>query len=110
MTTYIGLLRAVNLGSHNRVAMSDLREWLVALGMASAQTLLQSGNMVFGSDARSAAPLEKAQGTPGRGALRSARYFRFAIFSSASLATMSGPDEPAFTALSMWRILPSGSM
>lgn len=60
MTTYIGLLRAVNLGSHNRVAMSDLREWLVALGMASAQTLLQSGNMVFGSDARSAAPLEKA--------------------------------------------------
>lgn len=59
MTTYIGLLRAVNLGSHNSVSMSDLREWLAGLGMSNAQTLLQSGNMVFGSDARGAAPLEK---------------------------------------------------
>lgn len=36
-------------------------------------------------------------------------YF-FAIFSSASFATMSGPDEAGLTALSMWRILPSGPM
>ncbi len=58
MTTYIGLLRAVNLGAHNKISMSDLRQWLAGLGMANAQTILQSGNMVFGSDARSAASLE----------------------------------------------------
>ena len=37
-------------------------------------------------------------------------YFRFSIFNSASFATMSGPDDAGFTALSMWRILPSGAM
>ncbi len=31
MATYVGLLRAVNLGSHNKIAMSDLREWLTGL-------------------------------------------------------------------------------
>ena len=37
-------------------------------------------------------------------------YLRFAMFNSPSFATMSGPDEAGFTALSMWRILPSGAM
>lgn len=58
MTTYIGLLRAVNLGSHNKVSMSDLREWLAGLGMSEVRTLLQSGNMVFRGEARSMAQLE----------------------------------------------------
>jgi uncharacterized protein (DUF1697 family) len=58
MTTYIALLRAVNLGPHNKVGMSDLRELLAALGMKGVQTLLQSGNAVFQSDARTSAQLE----------------------------------------------------
>jgi uncharacterized protein (DUF1697 family) len=58
MTTYIGLLRAVNLGPHNKIAMADLRELLTRLGMRDVQTLLQSGNVVFRSDVRSAAELE----------------------------------------------------
>jgi uncharacterized protein (DUF1697 family) len=59
MTTYIGLLRAVNLGAHNKIGMSDLLELLVSLGMIDVQTLLQSGNMVFRSDARTTAELER---------------------------------------------------
>ena len=59
MTTYIALLRAVNLGPHNKIGMSDLRELLTSLGMQGVQTLLQSGNAVFQSDARTTAPLER---------------------------------------------------
>jgi len=59
MTTYIGLLRAVNLAGINRVAMSDLRQMLVKLGIEGGQTLLQSGNVVFRSKAISAATLER---------------------------------------------------
>jgi len=59
MTTYIGLLRAVNLAGLNRVAMADLREMLVRLGMQKCQTLLQSGNIVFCSKITSGAKIEK---------------------------------------------------
>ena len=58
MTTYIALLRAVNLGPHNKIGMSDLRQLLTHLGMHGVQTLLQSGNAVFQSDARSASQIE----------------------------------------------------
>ena len=59
MATYIALLRAVNLGAHNKVAMSDLRELLSKLGLKDGQSLLQSGNLVFGSDVRATAELER---------------------------------------------------
>lgn len=58
MTTWIGLLRAVNLGSHNKVSMAELRDLLGGLGLIQPRTLLQSGNIVFDSDQRSAARLE----------------------------------------------------
>ena len=47
MTTHIALLRAVNVASHNPVGMADLRALLGKLGFAEAQSLLQSGNLVF---------------------------------------------------------------
>jgi len=47
MPTHIALLRAVNLGPHNKVAMADLRELAGALGLDEPKTLLQSGNLVF---------------------------------------------------------------
>ncbi len=59
MTSYIGLFRAVNLGGHNKVGMTDLRDLLVRMGMQDVQTLLQSGNVVFRSEARNAADLER---------------------------------------------------
>lgn len=59
MTTYFALLRAVNLGAHNKIGMSDLRVLLTSLGLQTVQTLLQSGNAVFRSDARATAELER---------------------------------------------------
>lgn len=43
----IALFRAVNVGGR-MVRMADLKEVLLALGLKDAQTLLQSGNAVFG--------------------------------------------------------------
>ena len=52
MATYLALLRAVNLGSHNKVSMADLKTLLAELGMANPQSLLQSGNLVFPKEAK----------------------------------------------------------
>ncbi len=59
MTTYIALLRAVNLAGINKVSMGDLREVCGALGLQDARTLLQSGNLVFRSAVSPAAKLER---------------------------------------------------
>jgi uncharacterized protein (DUF1697 family) len=58
MTTFIALLRAVNLAGHNKVGMADLRALMADLGLQDPRTLLQSGNLVFGSDGKTAAQLE----------------------------------------------------
>jgi uncharacterized protein (DUF1697 family) len=47
MSIQVGLLRGINVGGHNAVAMSDLRALLTDLGFSGATTLLQSGNVVF---------------------------------------------------------------
>jgi uncharacterized protein (DUF1697 family) len=47
--THIGLLRAINLGAHNKVSMGALRELLETIGLQNARTLLLSGNVVFES-------------------------------------------------------------
>lgn len=46
MTRMAVLLRAVNLGARNRIAMPDLRRVLEGLGCADVSTYLQSGNAV----------------------------------------------------------------
>lgn len=64
MPTYVALLRGINIGARNRVAMADLRALLLNLGYAGVRTHLQSGNAVFSAPARSsravAAAVEKA--------------------------------------------------
>ena len=47
MPVYVGLLRAINLGSHNKIAMSELRAMLEKVGCEEPRTLLLSGNVVF---------------------------------------------------------------
>jgi uncharacterized protein (DUF1697 family) len=51
-TSYVALLRGINLARTRRVAMADLRGWLTDLGYAGVRTHLQSGNAVFTSDER----------------------------------------------------------
>lgn len=58
LSVHVALLRAVNVGPRNRVQISDLLALLMALGFAGGRSLLQSGNLVFRGDGRSAAALE----------------------------------------------------
>ena len=59
MSTYIALLRGINVGGRGMISMSDLRDFLSSLDLQEVRTLLQSGNVVFRSGARSTAVLEK---------------------------------------------------
>jgi uncharacterized protein (DUF1697 family) len=58
MTTYVALLRGINVGGNKMVAMAELRELLGAMGFADVTTLLQSGNVVLRASTKSAAKLE----------------------------------------------------
>jgi uncharacterized protein (DUF1697 family) len=49
LRAYVALLRAVNLGSRNKVSMPDLRSVFVAIGGEGVETYVQSGNVVFRS-------------------------------------------------------------
>ncbi|KOX08493.1 DUF1697 domain-containing protein [Streptomyces sp. NRRL B-3648] len=47
MTTYIALLRGINVGGSARIAMKDLRALFAGMGFEDVRTYLQSGNVVF---------------------------------------------------------------
>jgi uncharacterized protein (DUF1697 family) len=47
MSTHVGLLRGINLGGRNKVAMADLRGLVSELGHADVSTYIQSGNVLF---------------------------------------------------------------
>ena len=49
MTTFIALLRAVNVGGTGKLAMSDLKAICEAAGCHSVRTYIASGNVVFDS-------------------------------------------------------------
>jgi uncharacterized protein (DUF1697 family) len=49
MPRYVALLRGINLGGRNRVAMADLRQLTEALGHTEVITYINSGNVVFTS-------------------------------------------------------------
>ena len=47
MPTHVALLRGINLGGRNRVAMADLRALVTELGHTDVSTYIQSGNVLF---------------------------------------------------------------
>ena len=49
---HVALLRGVNVGTAKRVAMADLRRVAADLGFERPETLLNSGNLVFGASSR----------------------------------------------------------
>lgn len=54
MPRFVALLRGINVGKGKRVPMAELRNMLAALGYRDVQTLLNSGNAIFGSATGSA--------------------------------------------------------
>ena len=47
MTTYIALLRGINVGGNRKIRMADLREIFAEAGCADVASYIQSGNVVF---------------------------------------------------------------
>lgn len=59
MAMNVALLRGINVGGKNLIAMADLRDLFEAIGFTSTQSLLQSGNLVFAGKRRTSAALER---------------------------------------------------
>ena len=47
MPTHVALLRGINVGGRNKVAMADLRDVVTSVGHTEVATYIQSGNVVF---------------------------------------------------------------
>ena len=96
MATHVALLRGINVGGRNKVAMADLRDIMTSLGHTDVATYIQSGNVVFTTDEKDtatvAAAIEKA--VEDRAGVRSAVL----VLSRAQLARIARdnpyPDEP----------------
>lgn len=50
MSTWVALLRGINVGGTNRLPMAELRSCVEATGAHDVRTYIQSGNCVFRSD------------------------------------------------------------
>jgi uncharacterized protein (DUF1697 family) len=59
---YAALLRGINIGPRNRIAMPALREALEAAGFEDVQTYVQSGNVALTSRAKADAVRRKVEG------------------------------------------------
>jgi uncharacterized protein (DUF1697 family) len=57
MSVVVSMLRAVNVGRHNRIKMEALRALYESLGLPDARTYVQSGNVIFRTAARDLALL-----------------------------------------------------
>jgi uncharacterized protein (DUF1697 family) len=59
MAVIISMLRGVNVGGKRRIKMEALRALYESLGLRDAQTLLQSGNVVFRTERKDLVALSK---------------------------------------------------
>ena len=57
---YVALLRGINVGGKTLIRMADLKECVESLGLDDVSTFIASGNVLFSSDERDAAKLERA--------------------------------------------------
>jgi uncharacterized protein (DUF1697 family) len=55
MGTYVALLRGINVGGHNKIAMADLKRVIEELGHTEVRTYVNSGNVVFEATGRATA-------------------------------------------------------
>lgn len=97
MTTWVALLRGINVGGRNRVAMQDLRRLCERLGLEEVRTLIQSGNLVFHSASRDAGALERRleQETAKRLGVTPAYFLRTADEWAALVKKNPFPEEAA---------------
>jgi uncharacterized protein (DUF1697 family) len=59
MKTYIALLRGINVSGHRMIKMDELKKILGELNYTNIRTYIQSGNIIFESENKEPASLEK---------------------------------------------------
>lgn len=59
-STYVALLRGINVGGRNRILMADLAACFESAGYEEVRTFIQSGNVVFRADRGERAELTDA--------------------------------------------------
>jgi len=58
MSTYIALLRGINVSGQKLIKMTDLKKLFEVQGFQDVQTYIQSGNVIFSSKEKSTSKLE----------------------------------------------------
>ena len=112
LTTYIALLRGVNVGGKQKVAMADLRGMLGELGFGDGRSLLQSGNVVFRYAGRDTGRIETTleAATLERLRLKTTYFIRSAADWDEAVAAnpfpQSAKDDPAHLVLMALRDAP----
>lgn len=56
-TTYLALLRGINVGGKNIIKMADLKSAFEEMGFSDVKTYIQSGNVIFNSERKNKAEL-----------------------------------------------------
>ena len=87
MTTFVALLRAVNVSGQNRIPMAELRRALGGLGLTGVETYVQSGNLVF--DAQADDPAEQAAAIHGLIERELGHDVRVLVLTAAELARVA---------------------
>ncbi len=59
MTTFVSMLRGVNVAGHKKLKMSELTEYYTSIGLHDVQTYIQSGNVVFSTNIADASMIAK---------------------------------------------------
>lgn len=59
MTTYIALLRGINVTGHNKIKMAKLKQLFLDEGFKNVTTYIQSGNVIFQSELSETAKIEQ---------------------------------------------------
>jgi len=113
-TRFIGLLRGINVGGHNKIPMAELRALCTEIGWDEVRTYIQSGNIVFAANG-STKSLENAleQSIERRFGLRISVVVRRANDWSAYVERNPFPDaarkEPKLLALGLAKVTPNSS-
>ena len=95
MTSYVAMLRAVNVGGTGKLPMSELKAMCEAAGFTDVRTYIASGNVVFGSRLAEPAVKKKLEQALHEHAGKPVGVIvRTSIEMAQVLASNPFPDEP----------------
>jgi uncharacterized protein (DUF1697 family) len=89
---YVAFLRAINVGGHAIIKMADLKKMFESAGLENVQTYIQSGNVIFESEAGSD-PLAKQIERQ----LETAAEYKIHVFVRTIRGVQSIAAKPPFT-------------